>query len=327
MGAPAEPAPGENGVALGRRGGFFGRRVNVHHLELFYYVAKHGGISAAVRNIPYGIQQPAVSGQMGKLEEEVGTKLFERSPFRLTPAGVTLFAHVQPFFENLGSVKAQLRQSTAPELRLAGAELILRDHLPGVLAGLRKRFPGLRLSLRTMGFQSEEASWVRDGAIDLAFAPLGPKPLPHLRQVALARFPLVLQVPAKSAVKSAEEFFAQRKISTPLICLEEDSTISQGFQRDLKRRRVTWPQTVAATSLDLVTRYVANGDGIGLNVLAAPGVKTPGVRLLPLEGFTPVTIGAMWRGELTPLNRAMLEEVRRYALKKWPEWAEPAELP
>ena len=38
--------------------------MNVHHLELFYYVARHGGISAAVRYIPYGIQQPAVSGQM-----------------------------------------------------------------------------------------------------------------------------------------------------------------------------------------------------------------------------------------------------------------------
>jgi hypothetical protein len=29
-----------------------------HHLELFYYVARFGGISEAVRNIPYGIQQP-----------------------------------------------------------------------------------------------------------------------------------------------------------------------------------------------------------------------------------------------------------------------------
>ena len=30
--------------------------MNVHHLELFYYVAKHGGIMPAVRNI----QPPAV---------------------------------------------------------------------------------------------------------------------------------------------------------------------------------------------------------------------------------------------------------------------------
>ena len=301
--------------------------MNVHHLELFYYVAKHGGISAAVRRIPYGIQQPAVSGQMGKLEEEVGTKLFERSPFRLTPAGEKLYAHVQPFFEHLGGVAASLREATAPELRLAGAELILRDHLPGVLSGLRKQFSGLRLSLRTMGFQTEVMSWLRDGAIDLAFAPLGPKPLPQLRQLPLARFPLVLQVPVKSGVKSAEELWARKKISEPLISLQENSTVSQGFQRDLKRRGLVWPQTLEATSLDLVSRYVANGDGLGVNVLAAPGVRVPGVRLLPLKDFSPVTIGALWRGELTPLNRAMLEAVRSYATERWPDWAVADEIP
>ena len=42
--------------------------MNVHHLELFYYVARYGGIMPAVRNIPYGIQQPAVSGQVVQLE-------------------------------------------------------------------------------------------------------------------------------------------------------------------------------------------------------------------------------------------------------------------
>ena len=61
--------------------------MNVHHLELFYYVAKHQGISAAVRHIPYGIQQPAVSGQMLALESNLGVRLFERVPFRLTAPG------------------------------------------------------------------------------------------------------------------------------------------------------------------------------------------------------------------------------------------------
>jgi hypothetical protein len=28
--------------------------MNIHHLELFYYVAKHGGISDAIRHMPYG---------------------------------------------------------------------------------------------------------------------------------------------------------------------------------------------------------------------------------------------------------------------------------
>ena len=58
--------------------------MNIHHLELFYYVARFGGITEAVRNMPYGIQQPAISGQIAQLEEHLGVTLFHRRPFALT---------------------------------------------------------------------------------------------------------------------------------------------------------------------------------------------------------------------------------------------------
>src|SRR6516164_11168270 len=82
--------------------------MNIHHLELFYYVARHGGITEAVRNIPYGIQQPAVSGQVAQLEEYLGVVLFQRRPFALTPAGQKLYAYIQPFFSNLDQIASEL---------------------------------------------------------------------------------------------------------------------------------------------------------------------------------------------------------------------------
>jgi hypothetical protein len=48
-----------------------------HYLQLFHYVAKHGGIGEAVKHVPYGIQQPALSSQMMELEDQVGTVLFQ----------------------------------------------------------------------------------------------------------------------------------------------------------------------------------------------------------------------------------------------------------
>ena len=62
--------------------------MNVHHLELFYYVARHGGIMPAVRNIPYGIQQnPPSSSQIAQLEEYLGATLFQRRPFQANDCG------------------------------------------------------------------------------------------------------------------------------------------------------------------------------------------------------------------------------------------------
>src|SRR6184192_4441350 len=104
--------------------------MNIHHLELFYYVARHGGIAQAVRNIPYGIQQPAVSGQIAQLEEFLGTTLFHRRPFSLTPAGEKLYAFSEPFFSKLDAVATELQGGTTHQVRIGSSDIVLRDHLP-----------------------------------------------------------------------------------------------------------------------------------------------------------------------------------------------------
>src|SRR3954469_14234552 len=131
-----------NGIASPVGGGLirrdsFSQRMNIHHLELFYYVARHGGISEAVRKIPYGIQQPAVSAQVGQLEQSLGLTLFQRRPFGLTGAGQELFTFIQPFFENLEKVAARLRSGVSQHVRLGASEIVLREHLPSVLQEVR----------------------------------------------------------------------------------------------------------------------------------------------------------------------------------------------
>lgn len=302
--------------------------MNIHHLELFYYVAKHGGISAAVRHIPYGIQQPAVSGQMRQLEEDTGTKLFDRSPFRLTPAGERLVAHVQPFFETLPGLKAELRGGVEPGMRLAGAELVLREHLSVVMQRVRALHPRMRLSLHA-GDQIQVEEWLRNGQIDLAVTSVGPRPPPRLRQMRFVRIPLVLLVHRSSPMKSAGELLGQKKITEPLIGQPAKTSFMQEFQRTLKRRRINWPQTVEVTSAELVVRYVANKEGCGVGNLGIPNVlkQHREVRVLPLEGFEPMTMGALWRGEPTPLMRATLEAVRQYSQETFAAWAVTDKLP
>ena len=122
--------------------------MNVHHLELFYYVARHGGISEAARQMPYGIQQPAISGQIIQLEEYIGATLFHRRPFALTPAGERLYEFVRPFFDNLGNVADQLRGGMAQHIRIAASEIVIRDYLPRILQELGRQFPRLKVTLK-----------------------------------------------------------------------------------------------------------------------------------------------------------------------------------
>src|SRR6059036_412321 len=98
--------------------------MNIHHLELFYYVARHKGITAAVRNIPYGIQQPAVSGQVAQLEEFLGVTLFQRRPFALTPEGEKLYRFVEPFFGKVDAIGGELSGGETRQLRIGASSTI-----------------------------------------------------------------------------------------------------------------------------------------------------------------------------------------------------------
>ena len=300
--------------------------MNVHHLELFYYVAKHQGISAAVRHIPYGIQQPAVSGQMLALEANLGVRLFQRAPFRLTAPGRKLFAQIEPFFAGLDGLEAQLRDADRPELRLGASELVLRLHIPTVTQRLRSRYPKLQLSL-TPGYQVQFETWLREGVIDLAIVPLEAKTQGRQSQLRLVRVPLVLLVPKKSPWKRAADLWKQKKLALPLIALPPDSSVTRSFFRDLRRHGVVWSQTKEAASMEMVTSYVATGEGLGVNLAIADAIADAGVRVLPLDGFAPMEIGLRWTGEMTPLLRDTILELQKYTRETWPEWAIDEPMP
>lgn len=293
--------------------------MNIHHLELFYYVAKHGGISRAARNMPYGIQQPAVSGQILLLEEDLGVKLFERTPFKLTREGDELYAFAQPFFENLGAVASRIRQKSAPHLRIAASELVLRDYLPAVVERLRKTEPKLKLGLRS-GFQADMEKWLLEREVDIAITPLDGKPPGRVRCLRLMQLPLVLLAHKKSKITAADELWQTGVVEEPLICLPQTELMSRVFRRGLQQRDVDWPQSIEASSLDLITRYVANGYGIGLSVDAPEVTRHANVRVLPLSDFPSLEIAALWSGEPSPLVSAFLEEAQRYVAKQWPAW-------
>jgi DNA-binding transcriptional LysR family regulator len=294
--------------------------MNVHHLELFYYVAKHQGISAAVRHIPYGIQQPAVSGQMAALESSLGVRLFERVPFRLTAPGRKLFAQIEPFFAGLDGLEDQLRDADRPELRLGASELVLRLHIPTVTHRLRSRHPKLQLSL-TPGYQVQFETWLSEGVIDLAIVPLEARRQGRQSQLRLARVPLVLLVPKKSRWKNAADLWKQKQIDEPLVGLPAASSVTRSFHKELRRRGIKWPQTIEVPSIEAVTSQVAAGAGLGVSLAIAEAIADPGVRALPLAGFAALDTGLRWTGGMTPLLRDTILELQRYTRETWPDWS------
>lgn len=295
--------------------------INVHHLELFYYVAKYEGVVAACRQMPYGIQQPAVSAQVAALEKQLGVKLFERRPFRLTDAGRALYEFAAPFFGRLGEVEDLVRGNVSRVVRLAGLTEVMREHVPVLLAKLRETWPGIKLTLQEIDQRGAERL-IGQGEADLAITVLESKLPPGFRSLTLAKLPLCLIVPSGSPWQRSTDLL-KAPDKGPLISLPPYELLPRLFQKELGRRGVEWRTELETSSQDLVAIYVRNGLGAGLAVRVPDLERDSRLRVLPLAGFPRLPIGAFWRGELSEpagyLVKALAEHSKRVLGKEGTE--------
>lgn len=284
--------------------------MNIHHLELFYHVVKNEGITAAARNMPYGIQQAAISGQVAQLEEFLGVVLFHRRPFALTQPGRKLFDFIKPFFDNLESIAEEVRGGVAQHLRIAASEILLQDYLPDMIQLTRRQFPRLKVTLKE-GYYPEVLKWLEQREVDLCLGLLGGKPPSGIHMLPLFDLSLVLLVPQQSKIQSAAELWKQDHIEEKLITTPSNQVICRAFQEGLAKHKVDWFSGIEVSTVALVETYVVKGYGIGVTVGVPTRKHHPQVRILPLDDFPKTSFGVLWQGFRTPVLDHFLKVVQQ----------------
>jgi len=116
----------------------------------FAAVLREGSLSAAARSL--GLTQPTVARHIEALEQAVGGALFLRSQRGLSPTDRALA--LRPFAESLvETANALLRAASSADgeaagtVRITAAEVFAVEHLPPLLAGLRRDHPALSIEL------------------------------------------------------------------------------------------------------------------------------------------------------------------------------------
>lgn len=117
--------------------------LNYHHLHYFWMVAKQGGLVKAAENLR--LSPSTVSSQVGRLEEALGHKLFERQGRRLalTDSGRVVYRYAEEIFLLGREISDSLRDQ--PAQRPLKVHVGVAEVIPKLLA---KKFltPVLRLS-------------------------------------------------------------------------------------------------------------------------------------------------------------------------------------
>jgi len=292
--------------------------MNLHHLELFYYVAKYGGITSAVAHMPYGIQQPGLSAQIIQLEKSLDKTLFVRRPFTLTPDGEELYHSIAPFFDGLDGLEARMKDKGVQSLSITAPPTLLRDHLPKVVAEVQQAFSRLRLRIREAN-PTQAISLLFTEQVDVAVSLRLEKTPKELHMQSLASLPMVLLVPEKASWRNAEQVFEEvRRGTVTLVSLPHRETSTQTFLQELQGRGFDWNAGIEVNSLQLIQSYVLMGFGVGLS-LRVPGQPFPrDLRALPLKGFPFLEVGAFWRSPLSPQAKHFVGTLRAYVKKLAP---------
>jgi molybdate transport repressor ModE-like protein len=273
--------------------------VELRHFAALAAVQRHGSFRAAASNLGY--VQSAVSQQIARLEQLVGSRLVERTRgagnVTLTPAGEVLLAHAEAILSELQAARADLAALVgggSAALRVGVFHSAATRLMPNILRELARRAPDLRVIPRESATDTALFALVEEGALDVAFGDLPLEPGPF-EWCELMSDPCVMLVEAGSEldVDRAREPSLARIAGMPLI-KQPGWRMSARIETEL-RATGTEPRFVLASDTDAAVQpLVAAGIGSAIVRGLAVDRPQPGTATLELRALPPARVALFW---------------------------------
>ena len=236
-------------------------------LRYFLAVARHQNIHTASRQI--AISAAALSKAVGRLEAELGVKLFSRlgRNISLTDQGKVLQARAAEII--------QLEQSTRLEIQghggrlnisIAGPEIVLASLGFEIVVGLRKKYPNSSFEFHSA--QDEEAlAMVSQGSAHLALTTLKAPGNITAKTIRTCIFKTIVgrKHPLYGAARSGKSVPVDQLLLHPFVCPVsgilgriQNEQSADGWREDLFPRRIEY----VTSSLNLIESIVTAGLGV-----------------------------------------------------------------
>jgi DNA-binding transcriptional LysR family regulator len=287
--------------------------------RLRYFVAVAEELHFTRAAVRLSIAQPALSLQIRRLERDVGTRLFERTPrsVRLTDAGALLLRHARALLEGSAAARSELERSVRGEIGrivVAFVPTVGASLLPAAFRAFRDRFPEVVVELREVPSVDAQAELLLRDSVQIAIGQRADADRQKLRaeRVLSERFSMVA-LPARHPLATRRrqslelgDLWSERLITPP----PSNPYVAQLIA--IAQRSGATPRLMTAT--DATTRLVLVAAGLGVTLLlpSAPRIVHPGITYRRLVG-APMNVdvyATVRADEARPQVRAFLGALR-----------------
>lgn len=278
--------------------------MDIYHLRSFVVLAEHRHFGRAAQALH--VSQPALTKQIRRLEEELGSSLFEREPTgaRLSAVGQRWLPEAQAVITRFDQAVAFAHKSargTVGQLRVGfGAHTL--ELVPKLVAKLRESAPDVQITLRDMS-SAEQASALSAGQLDVGFMRMPIPDAARYKHVPIIEDRLALVVPVGTKLSGKRWLIEFR--DTPFVSISRnrspgffnhvlDLCAAYGFHPRIVQEVHEFPTAIA---------LVRAGMGVTMIPESLWTSRIPGVEMHRLEDRRAVwKVATVWRrGDTNPV--------------------------
>jgi LysR family hydrogen peroxide-inducible transcriptional activator len=293
--------------------------MQIHQIRYFCAVARTGSFTRAAQH--ERIAQPSLSQQIRKLEDELGTRLFDRlgRTVRLTQLGEAFLPRAEAILREVDVAKLAIQEMAGAEqgkLVIGAIPTIAPYFLPSCLASFARKFPRVQVSV-IEEVTDELLNRTHEGSVDLALLAL-PVRAAHCLCHELFREPLYVVVPCKHRLASLEKVYLKNIENDPFLLLKEGHCFRENTLSACSRARMK--PNVVFESGQFTTILAMVSAGAGVSVVPEMAVEPrEGCKFLPIaeEGaFRRIGIVQLKQHFRSRVHRAFLEHLREMQKKR-----------
>ncbi len=229
------------------------------------------------------VSQPALSGQIAKLEARLGVALFERSKktVRITPIGEKIAARAEALLLIADEIETTARAATDPlsgPFRLGMIATIGPYLAPRILSEVHRLLPALTLTL-VEGMTHDLEAQLEAGQLDAVVQATLPRS-PTLAHQPLYEEPFLVALPQGHALAKQARIRLSEIDDTELLLLSDGHCLRDQVLGACGANAAT--VNTRETSLETLLALVAAGDGVTL--LPAMAARQGPLELRPVAG-------------------------------------------